>query len=198
MKIFNKRHKTGFTLIELLVVVAIIGLLSSIVILGVGQALALARSASRAAMLKDLSTGLEAGHTAFQQYPSTCDSPPFADLPCAPGSLIKVLNSCDNPTGYVPLLVSNGIMSDLPHDPQELCGAAANFAKISYASNGVDYKIVIWNPEGCEQGSFGIFSNFCRGISPSPRYWLIQTPGAEDWPDLCGSQFPQTHPHDCL
>jgi len=188
----------AFTLIELLVVIAIIGILSGIVLTSFSQVRARARGAQRAAILRNLSIALEAEWSTIQQYPSTCTNVLFPRQPCAPGSFIKVLDSCNNPTDYVPLLVEDGVMPNFPHDPQEDCIDPGRSAQILYYSNGIDYKIIIFNMEGCEQGQGeGIFGNFCWGAWPFERYWVIQTPGAVNWP-LCFSQFPNSPPYSCI
>jgi len=197
------KNKTGFTLIELLVVIAIIGILSGIVITSLGRARASARSAQRVAILRNLSLALEIEYITLQHYPNTCgwnpeappsdcsSVPPFVDL-------IRVRTSCDLPNDYIPLLVAHGVMPQLPHDPQEFCGVGVAMSEILYASNGEDYKIIIHNQEGCEQGEGqGTFGSFCAGVWPFERYWVIQTPGAVDWP-LCFSQIGNGPPYTCI
>lgn len=61
----NKRG--GFTLIEMLVVVAIIGLLSSVVVVGVGGARQKARDTKRVADIRSIETYLEIKYTT--EYP---------------------------------------------------------------------------------------------------------------------------------
>lgn len=64
-------NKKGFTLIEMLIVVAIIGLLASVVVLGLGGARESARDAKRAADIKQIANGAEAGNTNPGGYPAT-------------------------------------------------------------------------------------------------------------------------------
>lgn len=63
-------NKKGFTLIEMLIVVAIIGLLASVVVLGLGGARESARDAKRAADIKQIANGAEAGNTNPGGYPA--------------------------------------------------------------------------------------------------------------------------------
>jgi len=55
-------RQAGFTLIEMLVVVAIVGLLSSVVVVGVGGARQKARDAKRVADMRSIQTWAEAGY----------------------------------------------------------------------------------------------------------------------------------------
>jgi len=58
-KYLNSKKNKGFTLIELLIVIAIIGILSAIVIIAVGNATARARDSRRLADVRQLSFVLE-------------------------------------------------------------------------------------------------------------------------------------------
>lgn len=61
--------KQGFTLIEVLIVVAIIGLLSSVVLVGMGDFRKRGRDARRVADLRQVQNGLEIYYTANNAYP---------------------------------------------------------------------------------------------------------------------------------
>lgn len=63
--------KKGFTLIEILIVVSIIGLLASIVFVGLGASRARGRDARRLADLQSIQTGLELYFTKTGTYPAT-------------------------------------------------------------------------------------------------------------------------------
>lgn len=71
-------NKKGFTLIEMLIVVAIVGLLASVVVLGLGGARESSRDAKRAADIKQIANGAEAAYTDPNGYP--------ADLGGIPGA----------------------------------------------------------------------------------------------------------------
>ena len=60
----------GFTLIELLIVVAIIGLLASVVLVGLGGFRARGRDARRIADLRETQNALELYYTKNNKYPS--------------------------------------------------------------------------------------------------------------------------------
>jgi general secretion pathway protein G len=65
-----KNNKKGFTLIEILVVVAIIGLLSSIILVGLGGFQARARDANRIADLRQVENGLALYYNRYRVYPN--------------------------------------------------------------------------------------------------------------------------------
>lgn len=64
-------NKRGFTLIELLVVVAIIGLLSTLAVVALGNARKKANDAKRVSDVKQLQTALELYYTDNNAYPTT-------------------------------------------------------------------------------------------------------------------------------
>ena len=69
MQIFRKKQNSGFTLIELLVVVAIIGMLSSVMMLALGMQRMKARDAKRLSDARQIKTGLDLYYTAGNGYP---------------------------------------------------------------------------------------------------------------------------------
>lgn len=64
----------GFTLIEILVVVSIIGLLASVVLVGLGGFRERGRDARRIADLRSLQNGLEIYYAKNNEYPATLDT----------------------------------------------------------------------------------------------------------------------------
>ncbi|MFA6407636.1 MAG: type II secretion system protein [Candidatus Paceibacterota bacterium] len=66
-------NQQGFTLIEMLVVVAIVGLLSSTLLVGLGDARRKARDARRIADLRQVQNGLENYYSEERQYPKADD-----------------------------------------------------------------------------------------------------------------------------
>jgi len=69
----NLKPNSGFTLIELLIVVAIIGLLASVVLVGLGGFRARGRDARRIADLRETQNALELYYTKNNQYPDASD-----------------------------------------------------------------------------------------------------------------------------
>lgn len=71
MKKAEKRK--GFTLIEVLIVIAIIGILSSVVLVGLGQFRGRGRDARRISDLRQVQNALELYFSKFGAYPSASD-----------------------------------------------------------------------------------------------------------------------------
>lgn len=63
------KNKQGFTLIEMLIVVAIIAILASIILVGLGPTQSLGRDARRVSDLHEVQNGLELYYSAKGQYP---------------------------------------------------------------------------------------------------------------------------------
>lgn len=64
-----KNSKKGFTLVEILIVVTIIGILASIILVGLGNFRGRGRDARRIADLNQVQNALELYYTKFQRYP---------------------------------------------------------------------------------------------------------------------------------
>lgn len=71
-----KNSRKGFTLIEMLIVVAIIGILASIVVIGIGPAQKKGRDSRRAADLREVQTGLELYFNKTGLYPTSGSQAP--------------------------------------------------------------------------------------------------------------------------
>jgi len=65
-----KKTLKGYTLIEMLMVVAIIGVLASSILIGLGSARSKARDARRITDLKSTQTALELYYSKYGVYPS--------------------------------------------------------------------------------------------------------------------------------
>ncbi len=87
--------KKGFTLIEILIVVAIIGILASVVLVGLGPVQRQGRDARRISDLRQVQTGLELFFNKNGYYPNAA-------------SWTDVTNA----------LVSSGLVSNVPKDPR--------------------------------------------------------------------------------
>ena len=81
-----KTNKKGFTLIELLVVVAVIGILASVVLLGLSSVRSKGRDARRISDLKQIQNGLELYFNACSKYPATLNGLTATDSTCADGT----------------------------------------------------------------------------------------------------------------
>jgi len=88
------KHTKGFTLIELLVVIAIIGLLSSIVLIGLREVRAKARDARRLSDMRQILLALQLYYNKYGRYPSIsgdscCDG--WDQGPCGTNPFIGAL-----------------------------------------------------------------------------------------------------------
>lgn len=118
-------HHKGFTLIELLVVVAVIGILASVILIGLGSVRGKGRDARRIADLKQLQNGLELFFNACSRYPATLDGLVTDDATCisgAPGGIgINQLSKDPTGPGYgycLPVGVTNRyVLGAILEDP---------------------------------------------------------------------------------
>lgn len=127
------RKTFGFTLIEILVVIAIIGILASVVLVGLNEARAKARDSERVQTLRAFKTALELYYADYGKYPNDGASVPLAGFSyhkynagtcalgdwydqSAPANGIMIDNSVS--PGFISKLFDGGYIS-LPdwHDP---------------------------------------------------------------------------------
>jgi len=106
--------KKGFTLIELLIVVAIIGVLSSVVLLGLGPVQRQGRDARRLSDLREVQNALELYNNKLSSYP---------DMNSADQTDVGTWTALSNAIGAANL----GVSVPLPNDPK-----SRNAAPISY------------------------------------------------------------------
>ncbi|MDO8495260.1 MAG: prepilin-type N-terminal cleavage/methylation domain-containing protein [bacterium] len=129
------QYTAGFTLVELLIVIAIIGILSTMIVFSLSRTQLKARDVARAHDLRVLQTALELYRADYDEYPKTFE----------PTGGLSVYRYCEgHATDYIPGLVPKYI-SRLPGDPSLNCAGVPH--AWSYASNGIDYKLVT-HPEG--------------------------------------------------
>lgn len=112
----------GFTLIELLVVVAIIGILTTLVLVNIPTFRAKARDVRRVADIKSIQEGLMMYNSNHQEYPN-----PYLD----PGIEIDGTDEVSN------LLISDGVMRSLPGDPLDY----APYGYFYISIDGTDYQL---------------------------------------------------------
>lgn len=113
---FNNKQK-GFTLIELIIVIAIIGILSSVILIGVNSAKEKARDARRKMEINQIEKALVFYAEQFGQFPNedTCDSSIGTctnECPCVPNQTNWPPNS-----GIANGLSTDGFMKIMPKDP---------------------------------------------------------------------------------
>jgi len=130
--------KNGFTLIELLVAIAIIGLLSSIVLVSVNNARKKMRDVKRLADLDSFVKAIEMYNIDYGEYPGSSD-----------GSGIQISPDCNSDLKND--LIGGGYLYDIPRDPRE----SANCTDLS-DDNLFFYG---WDAEHCCEGSYCISIN---------------------------------------
>jgi prepilin-type N-terminal cleavage/methylation domain-containing protein len=112
--------KKGFTLIEMLIVIAIVGILASLVLVGLGPVQKRGRDARRISDLRQIQNGLELYFSAKGGYP----------VEPSPVDMTKLGTT----------LAGAGIgVNSIPHDPNWREGATTGDYK--YGSDGVTYRL---------------------------------------------------------
>ena len=91
----------GFTLIEILIVVAIIGILSSVILIGLGSARARARDARRIADLREVQNALELYYSKVGRYPDASEAARWGPV-TENGTLEKVLRDAGIGVSKIP------------------------------------------------------------------------------------------------
>src|SRR6478672_11103466 len=130
-----KSSQSGFTLIELLVVMAIVGLLSSTILLSLNQSRAKSRDTKRKGDLAQLQKALELYYNTNNSYPVQASMSGYSATGCT-GSF-----GLTGASGYIPSLAPTFVGS-LPADPKPLPSACSGY---EYKSDGINYKIISTN-----------------------------------------------------
>ncbi len=120
--------KQGFTLIEVLIVVAIIGILASVVLVGLGPLQRQGRDARRISDLKQAQAGLELYYNKCGYYPGTAQAAATCGAFSALGSWAALQGS---------LTGSDIGVSNFPDDPN----ASANRSYCYTSAAGTEYVI---------------------------------------------------------
>ncbi len=124
-----RRGRAGFTLIEILLVIAIIGILASIILVGLNGARSKARDATRLTDLQTIASALEFYYDDTGHYP------------VATGQITE----CDHAGNWIPDGTnydwSNKYITSLPRDPSENCSGSGTQQAYAYQSDGITYQI---------------------------------------------------------
>ena len=158
----KKIKQQGFTLIEILIVVAIIAILASMVLVGLGPTQRAGRDARRISDLRSIQTGLELAYSKCGYYPGTIS-----------GGVCSTVDPGDW-TAIGATLTQVGV-NNLPNDPNS--NATYGYADLS----GSGYVV----GAALEDPSNGAFSNYASPIpgGGSVTQW-IEKSGAAVGPSL--------------
>lgn len=106
-------YRKGFTLIEVLIVVAIIGILASVVLVGLGPLQRQGRDARRISDLKQIQAGLEFYYNKCGYYPGAVQ----AATPCG-ARAVGFTDLAVNVAGLGGILTGSGLgITNIPEDP---------------------------------------------------------------------------------
>lgn len=95
----NIQQRKGFTLIEILIVVAIIAILASVVLVGLGPTQSLGRDARRVSDLHEVQNGLELYYNAKGAYPVVASGGWAALTTALTGASIQINSVPQDPSG---------------------------------------------------------------------------------------------------
>ncbi|WKZ24397.1 MAG: prepilin-type N-terminal cleavage/methylation domain-containing protein [Patescibacteria group bacterium] len=141
MILINRKNKRAFTLIELLVVIAIIGVLSTLVVVALGNSRAGARDAKRVSDLKSLANALELYYANNNEYPSSITT----------GGQLT-----DGTVVY---------MSKVPENPSNDSGGICGSYDYYYTSSGNDYAISFCLDKGFDNLNKGYYFMSPSGLN---------------------------------
>ena len=143
--------KKGFTLIELLIVVAIIGLLASVVLVGLGGFRARGRDARRIADLRETQNALELYYTKNNAYPAATVGDSWGGLKTAlVGAGIGVTTISNDPLGSS-RSYQYGVSTDFQNYVERANLEDSNNPALSDDVDGTVYTIDCTDPYYCVQ-----------------------------------------------
>ena len=116
--------RKGFTLIELLIVLAVVGLLSVVAVIALGNARASARDAVRLADYRDMQASLEIYYLDHLAYPVVSEAQVLGEG----------MQSCLNTDGFGEAGCPSPYLAVVPHDP-------GNNAYRYVSEDGISYTI---------------------------------------------------------
>jgi len=111
-----KTKGKSFTLIELLVAIAVIGMLSSIVLVSLKGARAKTRDARRLSDMRQILTALQLYYDKYERYPGPTSAYGECEGGCGCWDTSTVDNDGDGKP-FIEPLVDEGLMSSVPRDP---------------------------------------------------------------------------------
>ena len=153
-----KTTREGFTLIEILIVVAIIAILASVVLVGLGPTQQAGRDARRISDLSEVQNGLELYYNKCGYYPGGT----AADTSC---------DSAAAATGYANMsaeLIGTGLgISSVPVDPSNTGTHVYSYATNGIAASTYVLGAVLENPSGSVFSTYKAPSNVAANTSPA-------------------------------
>jgi len=134
-------HSKAFTLIELLIVIAIIGILSSVVVVSMGNTRAKARDARRMSDMRQILLALELYYDSYGKYPGPTSSYGESESPSCGGWDTSTVDNDKDGKPFIEPLIDTGLMGNVPTDPiggGTCSGYTYRYYRYSAGSGGCD------------------------------------------------------------
>ena len=190
--------KKGFTLIELVVVIAIVGMVSSIIIVGIQTAKEKGRDAQRVREMDQIRKALEMHLVDFDRYPAGIEGgkciKDMADLKTALSSYLATLPEepllTQGRLCYTYFSDADGsgfkIMSDLERSQNLEEGDGGCYP----GACGSDYYYELFDTKGIFAGT-GLSGEYWYGVGPGAGGYALGFGGEEDYVDTTGANPPE-------